>query len=574
MVGTDAATVTENRELSAAPRDLGRARAISIALSAIALLFLAWVSWSRRWMSDDGFIYLRVVQNLRAGHGPVFNAGERVEAATGPAWVFLLALCDLVTPFRLESIAVVLGIVCTIGGAFAAVMAAYRLQRAPAHAPDDAIWVPFGLAIFVAIPAVWDYATSGLETGLVFLWIGGALWMMAAYFADPAWRTRGVPSALAIVVGFGCLIRPDLLLFTIGFGVVLLLPSVGPRSRWRRVRLVGTMLALPLLYEVFRAGYYGALVPNTAFAKESSKLRVGQGIKYAHDFVGSYWLYIPAVCVAIVLTVVLVRSWRGGQRDQWALIVATVSAGLLDAAYTIAIGGSHMHARLFLPGLFACVAPVAVVRWNTARPIVLGALAWCVVCAVWLRPPTVPQSFVVFGLSPSIQRTGVVDLRMYFVKETGHHNPISVGSHVQAIAPRFRAVLHTPNGKVSAPYGLVGAVAYANGPSVYTFDNLGLADWLTGRLPLNEKLLPDHQKSTGLWFPARFAEIAGTPLARNAVNDAAVRALDCGDLRELREAATAPLSLGRFVHNVWDAFALQSFRLPSDPRAAAVTLCH
>ena len=41
--------------------------------------------WTHRSMFYDGYIYLHVVQNILAGHGPVFNAGQRVEAFTSPA---------------------------------------------------------------------------------------------------------------------------------------------------------------------------------------------------------------------------------------------------------------------------------------------------------------------------------------------------------------------------------------------------------------------------------------------------------------------------------------------------------
>ena len=45
-------------------------------------------------VGDDGFINLRVVSQIKAGNGPVFNAGERVEAATSPeaslAWALTL----------------------------------------------------------------------------------------------------------------------------------------------------------------------------------------------------------------------------------------------------------------------------------------------------------------------------------------------------------------------------------------------------------------------------------------------------------------------------------------------------
>ena len=38
--------------------------------------------YQRRWVTEDAFISLRVVQQVLAGNGPVFNAGERVEAYT------------------------------------------------------------------------------------------------------------------------------------------------------------------------------------------------------------------------------------------------------------------------------------------------------------------------------------------------------------------------------------------------------------------------------------------------------------------------------------------------------------
>lgn len=61
--------------------------AISAALSAFSVAVLAFYGgWQRRWMSDDGLIVLRTVRNLLAGNGPVFNAGERVEANTSTLW--------------------------------------------------------------------------------------------------------------------------------------------------------------------------------------------------------------------------------------------------------------------------------------------------------------------------------------------------------------------------------------------------------------------------------------------------------------------------------------------------------
>jgi len=43
-------------------------------------------------MDEDAFINLRVIDQIFAGHGPVFNAGERVEPATSALWVFVLVV--------------------------------------------------------------------------------------------------------------------------------------------------------------------------------------------------------------------------------------------------------------------------------------------------------------------------------------------------------------------------------------------------------------------------------------------------------------------------------------------------
>ena len=133
----------------------------------------AWCSrrWAHRNLVEDAFIYLRVVKQLEAGHGPVFNIGQRVEAYTGTIWLFALTLADAVTPARLEWIAVTLGIACTGAGVLLAMLGARRLWS-----PDDGRptpwFVPAGALVFVALLPVWVYASDGLENGLAYLWLG------------------------------------------------------------------------------------------------------------------------------------------------------------------------------------------------------------------------------------------------------------------------------------------------------------------------------------------------------------------------------------------------------------------
>ena len=104
-------------------------RIVQVAVLAAPLVMLTVAGWAHRWIFDDGFIYLRVVRQIRVGHGPVFNTGQRVEAFTSPLWVGVLALADLVTPIRLEWLAVLLGVAGSVAGAACATFGAMRLAR-------------------------------------------------------------------------------------------------------------------------------------------------------------------------------------------------------------------------------------------------------------------------------------------------------------------------------------------------------------------------------------------------------------------------------------------------------------
>ena len=182
---------------------------------AIPALLLLVLGWTQRWVTDDAFINFRVVDQLLAGNGPVFNAGERVEAYTSPLWLAILAAIHGILGFvSLEWLTVVLGLLLSVAGVAMATAAAALL----AH-PRRGLLIPAGALVFVALPPTWDYATSGLENGLVFAWLGGTyLALVAAHRGDV---TR--IGAIAVLAGLGPLIRPDLALFSVAFAALAVL---------------------------------------------------------------------------------------------------------------------------------------------------------------------------------------------------------------------------------------------------------------------------------------------------------------------------------------------------------------
>src|ERR1700704_3465122 len=72
---------------------VSRRRALALGAPAyVPALMIAIGGWQHRWMDEDAFINLRIVDQIFAGHGPVFNAGERVEASTSTLWIVVLVI--------------------------------------------------------------------------------------------------------------------------------------------------------------------------------------------------------------------------------------------------------------------------------------------------------------------------------------------------------------------------------------------------------------------------------------------------------------------------------------------------
>ena len=582
-----------------APRALAT-RAASIALLAPVVL-LAIVGWDRRWVSDDAFINLRVVDLLSQGHGPVFNVGERVEAYTSTLWVGILWLGDAVLPIGLEWVAVALGLACSVAGLAMATLAAHGLLRERGY---EGVPLPLGALVFVALPPVWDFSTSGLETGLSFAWLGGSFLALVTVLRRGPRRL--LPTA--VLLGLGPLVRPDFAVFSIVFLVALF--AVARPARRRGAGLIAAAAALPLLYQLFRMGYFASLVPNTAVAKEAGASYWSSGFRYLWDLVGTYLLFIPL----LALLVPWARELRGASRARMFVAAAPVVGGAIHALFVVKVGGDFMHARLLLPGLFAVLMPVAVVAVPARRAaIALAAVVvlWALVAAAALR---VPYGDVEVGDVPAGE---IVDERAYYSALAGGvRNPVEAEDYARsesasdALAARRRAeageriVTFTgrnpekqeelPGDQPTRP-GLrvpfvaavsnVGIFGYVAGPRVYVEDRLALGDPVAARLELDSRGRVGHEKLLPpAYVLARFADPSTFASDQNIVN--AQRVLNCNPwiwdgagtrpsnwLREHLRRIAQPLTAGRFLGNAEYALTGNKLRLPREPWTAAVEIC-
>lgn len=347
------------------------------ALSALASVivigvFSFWGGFARRWISDDGLIVLRTVRNLEEGNGPVFNAGERVEANTSTLWQYLILLVRWLTNAPLESIAVNLGLLLAVAamvlGAWATARAFYRSGQFSAP-----LVAPAGALVYLALPPARDFFTSGLEWGLSIFYLA-ALWALLQHWAQS--RTNTSAYWLALWAGLAWLVRPEFALYG-GLAGLLLLAAHRNWKAW--LGILGAALPIPAGYQFFRMGYYGLLTPHTAVAKSASSSAWGSGLNYLQDFIGPYALYLPVLVLAgAALWTFRAQLRPAALRSSTTVTYLMVGAAAVHVLYVLRVGGDFMHGRMLLLPLFAALLPVFVMPLKE----LVSALA-AVFCAVW-----------------------------------------------------------------------------------------------------------------------------------------------------------------------------------------------
>jgi len=544
-------------------RALGRLGSAPVYLPAAMIAVGGWV---HRWMNEDAYIYLRIVDQVLAGHGPVFNAGERVEAATSPLWLAVLVVARAVfgPVVRAEWIAVVASLVAAVA-AFVIAGRATRLL----HGRSDGIVVPVGLLLVAGVSVMWDFSTSGLEMGLVFLFLA-ACWFVLVSVARSERVEGRRRAAFGAVLGLAPLVRPELGL-TMVCTVVAWFVLVQPR----RIRFdLVAIFALPVAYQIFRMGYYASLVPSTALAKDAGGLHVRQGLNYAEDFVGAYHLWVTALLIVAALVIM-----RIGERDRRLAIATTaiLAGGALQAAYITAVGGDYMHGRLLLPAFFAVALPASIsIRRGALIQMTIGGLvgAWALASVIAFRPPPPASSYRLTDIADWRTVSGAkVVLNDVAYGLNGHE---AAAAYTDGVRGYFRAVdkqpraANDPNAFV-VTMGSIGAPAYNAGRRIWVVDIGGLAEPLAARAEIVPDRPAGHRKEVdSAWYDARFAAPTATD-SPEAV--AARRALACGPVADVLEAVNDDLTPGRFLSNIWHSFEFTRLHIPSDPIVAEQRWC-
>ncbi len=572
----DEPTIDSTVERPPARRPLPVRLAWRIGIVAGPALVLFVAGYRRRDMSDDGLIFTRAVREIVAGNGPVFSPGERAETSTSALWQWLLALGYWVTRIDPAKLAVYGGLVLAAAGFALALDATCRLRGR-----DGGVLMPAGVFVLLSVPPVWDYMTSGLESGLATCWLGGCWWLLVT---PPSPRRRLAPYAIVLTFGLGPLVRPELVIVS---GCFLLAFAVVRRPGWRTLLGYGAVAAaLPVAYEVFRMGYYGIAVPMTALAKEAGGANWKQGWAYLTNFADPYWLWTPLALVALATVAV----WVGRRRPlgQSAVLAAPLVAGALLTVYVIRLGGDFMHARMLLAPLLLLLLPVLVVPVDRVTVPVAALLACCALLN--LSPLRVPYE----GGDAYVR-----NIRLYDMWAT-HRGKVITGQDWESAAPSLPGIvaarMRMPQTALiccssdgdylplrpDLPYHIVVAASYLGMTGAVVPLDQGIVDmWslaspIGSHLQLTERGRPGHEKALDpVWIIADLADPRVTlpdPALQRAVT-AARHAMSCGQLRELLDSVRQPMSWHRFGANLAGAVRRTELRIPEDPYAAERAFC-
>lgn len=437
-------------------------RMVALALAILALGCLLQAAWGyshgdlsgHAAGSDDAYISYRYAINLIAGHGLVFNPGERVEGYTNLLYVLLMApLAWLGGPDRLHPLSVALNFAC-------AALAVIQVRGFVARRLDG---FRGGLAalLLALCPSLWVAVASGLETPLV-LCLQVGIWIAAEEVASEGGKVRLLAGLCVLLI----LTRADGFLMP---GIAAVFLFLKGRHRAALAVAAASVAAFGLLV-LWRLSYYGWPLPNTYYAKVSGtpQARVEAALEQLSLVLSTTGLLLHL----FALLLLVLELGRRLSRDREPLASALSFPVLffpLWVGYWIYVGGDVFYERflliLFPMGLYAILGLV-----REARPRALAPLA-VAVCAVQLiQVATDPR----FAWLPDRY-----DRWVLLGRHLGRHHP--------------GAVLAADS---------VGKVPYFSG--LRTIDMLGLTDAHIAHRPPNPgRAVPGHSKSDAAYVLSR-----------------------------------------------------------------------
>lgn len=422
-----------------------------VSLIAAMLVLGVFVNHFYSFTVDDAYISFRYASNLAAGDGLVFNLGERVEGYTNFLWTLLLGLL-----IRFGSDPEVVSKILGILFAFATLV--LTLDTSRKLLPNRPWFSSIAALLLVTSPSFAIYAVSGLETAMFACLLVLAIRLFLHEESSPScfqWSW--------LVLFLLTLTRPEGLLFFVLFAAAKFLPE-------RKVRRLAVW-ALPYLvlltvYLVWKQTYFGALLPNTFYAKTGRGMyQIMGGLFYTYSYFKSY-----GGIMALVLALLPLIAWpdlKPTQQKTVGLLLVSFAAWV---AYSVYKGHDPLPSFRF----FVLVLPVTLLLITRGLVVLHEAMGklnmkngWCTRAATAMTVLIVGlllfQNLVVTYLST----TSKPQMREYQIQIAGmdaRHEFIPMGRALKKIAPADARIAVID----------AGAIPYYSG--LYTIDRWGLID--------------------------------------------------------------------------------------------------
>jgi uncharacterized membrane protein YvlD (DUF360 family) len=342
---------------------------VLVALAGCAWFLIAEREVAGQWgyPLDDSWIYATYAKNLASGRGYAFNPGEHVAGATGPLYVFVLAILyylfrDVLLPAK------VLGILCLVASSLVIFQAMRRID------PKSAVTPVLAAALLALSPTLLWGTLSGLEIPLYLLVI-----CMGIYFYV---TERWTLAVLAWCVGVW--FRPD--------GMVLALIGLFVRPRLSLKGLIAPCAVAGLIigaYLAFNQVVGGWILPSSVEVNAHPGQDIlpnlrGMAGQWSDLWLGSVGVRRVGVHSPLLLPAMVVGAWAIVRR--WPALVAYFV--LFPIAFALFTGFGGQFGRYLAPTIPFGTCLAAIGLGTVARRVPrgrsrVGMVAVLAICLVW-----------------------------------------------------------------------------------------------------------------------------------------------------------------------------------------------
>ena len=452
----------------------------------VIILFLLSVSFiNTAWVVEDAFITFRAVDNLLAGHGPVWNIGERVQVYTHPLWYLLLSIGTALTGSSFY-VSLLLSWLCLAGIAWI-ISRFIRTQM-------QNQWGWLAVAILAVSRAFTDYSSSGLENPLVHLLMCLYVWF---WLSERPLQQRFF--ATNLIYGLVYITRPDGIFLLTPASAYLLYQMFKQKQAWFKSSLLAL---LPVIaWETFSIIYYGTPVPNTALAKVNIDYERSVLLTQAYYYFKFNLQNDPLTSVGIILAIVSALFNRR-------LLTKLLAAGLtIQLLYICYVGADYMMGRFLSPAILMSVLILIlnqyrIVRYEQVQAALVSALL-LLTAMVQLPYTLIPNRGYV---NPdNVGEAGIADERGYYYQIFGL---LPVLTEYQGVYLPLKYRIE--NQKITTDisnkvlfYCFIGQYVWGLPHELYVVDPLALSEPFLSRLPAKTKARPGHYERA---FPEGFVD--------------------------------------------------------------------